>query len=45
MEELNSAPAIDVTEETTADSFSNTFDKKEKKNNAATKALKGKVTN
>ena len=31
MEELNSAPAIDITEETTADSFSNTFDKKEKK--------------
>ena len=43
MEELNSTPAKDITEETTAESFYNTFDKKDK--NAATEVLKEKVTN
>ena len=42
MEELNSTPATNITEETTAESFYNTFDKKDQ--NAATEALK-KVTN
>ena len=43
MEELNSTPAKDITEETTAESFYNTFDKKDK--NAATEVLKEKATN
>ena len=43
MEELNSTPAKDITEETIAESFFKTFDKKDK--NAATEALKEKVTN
>ena len=42
MEELNSTPAKEITEETTAESFSNTFDKKN--HNGASEALKEKVT-
>ena len=42
MEELNSTPAKDITEETTAES-SYMFDKKDQ--NAATAALKENVTN
>ena len=40
MEELKSTPAKDITEETTAESFYNTFDKKD--HNSATEALKRK---
>ena len=43
MEELNSTPATNITEETTAESFCNTFDKKDQ--NSATEALKEKVIN
>ena len=43
MEELSSTPAKNITEETTTESFDNTFDKKGQ--NAATEALKEKVTN
>ena len=43
MEELNSTPAKDITEEITAESFYNAFDKKDQ--NAATETLKEKVTN
>ena len=43
VEEVNSTPAKDITEETTAESFYNTFDKKDQ--NAATEALKEKVAN
>ena len=38
MEELKSTPAKDITEETTAESFYNTFDKKDQ--NAATETFK-----
>ena len=43
MEELNSTPSKDVTEETAAESFYNTFDKKYQ--NATTEAVKEKGTN
>ena len=43
MEQLNSTPAKNITEETTAESFYNAFDKEDQ--NAATEALKEKVTN
>ena len=43
IEELNSTPAKNITEETIAESFYNAFDKKDQ--NAATEALKEKVTN
>ena len=43
MEELNTTPAKDITEEITAESFYNAFDKKDQ--NAATETLKEKVTN
>ena len=42
-EGLNSTPATNITEETTAESFYNTFDKKDQ--NAATEVLKEKVIN
>ena len=42
IEELNSTPAKNITEETIAESFYNAFDKKDQ--NAATEALKEKVT-
>ena len=41
MEELNSAAAKNITEETTAESFYNTFNEKDQ--NAATEALKEKI--
>ena len=43
IKELNSTPTKNITEETTAESFYNTFDKKDQ--NAATETLKEKVAN
>ena len=43
IKELNSFPTKNITEETTAESFYNTFDKKDQ--NVATETLKEKITN